>query len=189
MKTIVVAAGLSLAALSSPATAQGAPAAPGQGRCFIEVPKLLAEPPTGIADLGAAIRALDEKLRPQVEEINRLKTALDKLQTQSQSTTGYDENGEAITAAGASDEAEQQQRLSAELTAKQDQLKLDYDAQRQALVGPVQAKVSQRAQAFAAERGCADLKMARAPDLAALREAAARDVTGEFVAWYGEGAT
>jgi len=186
MKTIVVAAGLALAAISATANAQEDPA---PGRCFIEVPKLLAAPPTGIADLGAAIRALDEKLRPQVEEINRLKTALEKLQAESQSTTGYDENGEAVTASGASDEAEQQQRLSAELTAKQDQLKLDYDAQRQALVGPVQARVSQRAQVFATERGCTELKMARPPDLAALREAAARDVTGEFVAWYDGGST
>ena len=71
-----------------------------------------------------------------------------------------------------------------QLGEKQAQLKLDYAAQQQALLGPVQARISRGAQAFQATSGCAEVKMARAPDLAALTAAGARDVTGDFVAWY-----
>ena len=71
-----------------------------------------------------------------------------------------------------------------EVEAKQNKLKLDYAEQQRALVGPVQTRVSQRAQAFAVAQGCGELKMARAPDLATLTSAGSRNVTGEFVIWY-----
>ena len=80
--------------------------------------------------------------------------------------------------------AERLREAQAELETKQNQLKLDYAEQQRALVGPVQARVSERAQAFATVQGCGQLKMARAPDLAALTTAGSRNVTGEFVTWY-----
>ena len=64
------------------------------------------------------------------------------------------------------------------------QLKEEMSAQQQALVGPVQARVAERAQTFGTEHGCSKIDMAREPDLDALQSAGARDVTGEFVAWY-----
>ena len=185
MRTILLAA--ALAAQSATAAAQDAPAAP---PCYIEVRQLLAEPPAGIGDLGAAIRALDAALRPQVVEINALKAQVARLEqreaaaapsTSLESAFTQDE-----TAAPPADErtASEIRRVHGEIEAKQAQLKLDYAAQQRALVGPVQARVSERAQAFAATTGCAELKMARANDLAALTAAGARNLTGEFVAWF-----
>ena len=189
MDKTFLAAGLALAALPSSATAQGAPAA---ATCYVEVAKLMADPPTGIGDLGVAIRELDVKLRPQVEEVNALKAQIARI-----------EQRQAAPAAGGADDAsfegesraqvpvvtpdrdaEELQQLQTELQAKQDQLKLDYAEQQRALVGPVQTRVSERAQAFATQHGCAELKMARAPDLAALTTAGSQNVTGEFVTWY-----
>ena len=195
MRTILLAAGAALAALSATAAAQGdAPAAAPGASCYIELHKLMAEPPTGIGDLGAAIRALDVKLRPQVEEINALKARIARLEQRevapAQSTSVEaafeDEPSTAAQALPAQDDrtAEEIRTVRTELDAKQAQLKLDYDAQRVAIIGPVQARVGQRVQAFATERGCGQVKMARAPDLEALRTAAALDVTGEFVTWY-----
>src|SRR5688500_20350111 len=77
MRTILLAAGCALAALSATASAHGdAPAA----ACYIEIQKLMAEPPAGIGELGAAIRELDAKLRPQVEVINALKAQIARLE-------------------------------------------------------------------------------------------------------------
>ena len=60
-------------AIPAAALAQGEPPpAPASTSCYVEVAKLIADPPTGIADFGAAIRELDAKLRPQAEEINAL---------------------------------------------------------------------------------------------------------------------
>lgn len=197
MRTILLAAaGSALAALSATASAQGdASAAEASGtECYIELQRLMAEPPAGIGDLGAAIRALDVKLRPQVEEINALKAQIARLEQRevapAQSTSieaaFEDEASAPAQALPAQDDrtAEEIRRVRAQLEARQAQLKLDYDAQRVAIIGPVQAKVGQRVQAFATERGCAQVKMARAPDLEALRTASAQDVTGEFVTWY-----
>jgi hypothetical protein len=194
MDKTLPAAGLVLAAISSSATAQPAPAA---ASCYVEVAKLMADPPTGIGDLGAAIRELDVRLRPQVEAVNALKAQIARIE-QRQAEAAGSGGGDDGDAAGFGDEggaalpppvredpdAEELQRLQAELQARQDQLKADYAAQQQALVGPVQTRVSARAQAFAAQRGCAELKMARAPDLASLATAGSQDVTGEFVTWY-----
>src|SRR5687767_6081203 len=81
MRTILLAAGTALAALSATVAAQGdAPAQAPGASCYIELQKLMAEPPAGIGDLGAAIRALDVKLRPQVEEINALKAQIARLE-------------------------------------------------------------------------------------------------------------
>jgi hypothetical protein len=199
MRTILLAAAGMLAALSASASAQGdAPAAaasPG-ANCYIELQRLMADAPAGIGDLGAAIRALDLKLRPQVEEINALKTQIARLEQRDVSAAPAQPSS--IEAAFEDDAATPAQPLPApddrtateirdartQLDAKRAQLKLDYDAQRVAIIGPVQAKVGQRVQAFATERGCAQVKMARAPDLEGLRTAAAQDITGEFVAWY-----
>jgi Skp family chaperone for outer membrane proteins len=196
MKTFLAAGPVALWALTpAAASAQGAtPAA--SSACYVEVATLLGEPPAGIGELGAAIRALDTKLRPQAEEINALKAEIARLearQSESQSTPvagqgppdGFgDESPQTTPASGPDPTAEQIERAQAELEAKQNQLKLDYAEQQRVLVGPVQARVSERAQAFAAAQGCGELKMARAPDLAALATAGSRNVTGEFVTWY-----
>jgi Skp family chaperone for outer membrane proteins len=192
MRTILLAAGATLAVFAATASAQGdAPAAPGAA-CYIEVRQLMAEPPAGIGDLGAAIRALDTALRPQVVEINELKARIARLEQREVAAPAT-----SIEAAFADDDAPQQaapapsdrtaeeiRGIRAELEAKQAKLKADYGAQQRALIGPVQARISRGAQAFAATSDCAEVKMARAPDLAALTAAGARNVTGEFVAWY-----
>jgi len=188
MDKTLLAAGLALAVLPCSAMAQGAPA---PASCYVEVAKLMAEPPTGIGDLGAAIRELDVKLRPQVEEVNALKAQIARIeQRQAEATTRTEDasfEGDArpqLPVVTQDPDAEELQRLQTELQTKQDKLKLDYAEQQRALVGPVQARVSERAQVFATQRGCAELKMARAPDLAALTSAGAQNVTGEFVTWY-----
>lgn len=191
MRTILLAAGACLAALSVTAAAQGdAPAA----TCYIEIQKLFGDPPAGIGELGAAIRTLDTNLRPQVEEINGIRADIARLEQRSaqpaattvqEAVFAEEDDSSAPAAAPANDRtAEELTRLETQLKAKQDQLKIDYAAQQQALLGPVQARVSRGAQFFANTNGCAEMKMARAPDLAALTAAGARDVTGEFVAWY-----
>ena len=200
MKTTLVAT-LALATLPACALAQGEPAAapaPAGTGCYVEVAKLMADPPAGLGDLGAAIRELDVKLRPQVEEVNALKAEIARLEGRQSEAQGGQAGGEgapeefgddsprpAAAALPASDAtAERLRQAQAELATKQNQLKLDYAEQHRALVGPVQARVSERAQAFAAAHGCGELKMARAPDLAGLTTAGSRNVTGEFVAWY-----
>jgi Skp family chaperone for outer membrane proteins len=194
MRTILLAAGAALAALPATASAEGdAPAAAGPA-CYIEVRQLMAEPPTGTGDLAAAIRALETALRPQALEINGLKAQLARLeqrQVAGAPSTSIEaafeaEDSPPRSAEPAADDrtAEEIRRVRAEVEVKQAKLKLDYAAQQAALIGPVQARISRGAQAFAASSGCAELKMARAPDLAALTAAGARNVTGEFVAWY-----
>jgi len=188
MDKTLLAACLALAALPSSAAAQGAPAT---ASCYVEVAKLMDDPPTGIGDLGVAIRELDVKLRPQVEEVNGLKAQIARIeQRQAEATTRAEDpsfEGEAraqLPVVTHDPDAEELQRLQAELQTKQDKLKLDYAEQQRALVGPVQTRVSERAQVFATQRGCAELKMARAPDLAGLTSEGSQNVTGEFVTWY-----
>lgn len=188
MDKTFLAAGLVLAALPSFAAAQGAPAA---ASCYVEVAKLMDDPPAGIGELGIAIRELEVKLRPQVEEVNGLKAQIARIeQRQAAPASGAEEasaesdGGARLPVVTANPDAEELQRLQTELQTKQDKLKLDYAEQQRALVGPVQSRVSERAQAFASQRGCAELKMARAPDLAALTSAGSQNVTGEFVTWY-----
>ena len=202
MKTFL-AAGLTLAALPISAFAQGEPAAapaPATNACYVEVAKLMADPPSGIGDLGAAIRELDAKLRPQGEEVNALKAEIARLEArQNEAQGGQGGGGGEGGGEGFGDEAprasvptlpasdptaERLAQAQTELETKQNQLKLDNAEQQRALVGPVQARVSERAQAFATTQGCGELKMARAPDLAALTTAGSRNVTGEFVTWY-----
>ena len=197
MKPIVIAAGIVLTAAAAPGFAQdaGAAPAPGPPACYIEVPKLMAEPPTGIGDLGAALRELDTRLRPQVEEILQLKAQIARLEQRpteagaGANDAGFEGEGEggdpprALPIANDAT-AEELQRVQAELEAKQAQLKLDYAAQQTAIVGPVQARLSQGAQTYGSEQGCREIRMARTPDLAALTAAGARDLTGGFVAWY-----
>ena len=200
MKTYL-APSLMLAALPASALAQGeqaaAPVSAAAG-CYVEVAKLMADPPAGIGELGAAIRELDTRLRPQVEQVNVLKAEIARLEArqaegQGAQLGGGEEGGEAFgedprsaaaAPAGPDPTAERLEQAQTELAAKQNQLKLDYAEQQRALVGPVQARVSERAQAFAAAQGCGELKMARAPDLVALTAAGSRNVTGEFVTWY-----
>jgi Skp family chaperone for outer membrane proteins len=195
MKPIVIAAGVVLTAAAAPGFAQSAGAAPASAplTCFIEVSKLMAEPPAGVADLGAALRELDTRLRPQVEEIHELKAQIARLeQRQTEAGTGteavgFEGEGEGSPVAlpiTSDPTAEEIQRVQAELDAKQAQLKLDYVAQQTAIVGPVQARLSQGAQTYGTEQGCSEIRMARAPDLAALTAGGARDLTGGFVAWY-----
>ena len=194
MRTILLAAGSLLAALSTTGLAQETAPAPSAPGCYIELQRLMADPPSGIGDLGAAIRQLDVQLRPQVEEINQLRAQIARLEQRSAEPAAEnvnealfeDETPAAQPAAPVADDrtAQQISEAQAQLDAKKAQLKLDYDAQRVAIVGPVQARVGQRVQAFATEHGCPQVKMARPPDLAGLTSAGARDVTGDFVTWY-----
>ena len=162
MRTILLAAGAALAAISTTASAQGeAPAS----ACYVEIGKLMAEPPAGIGELGAAIRALDTALRPQVVEINALKAELARLEQRqvepAPSTSveaAFEQEDRAppqAPPAPGDPAAEEIRRVRADLEAKQATLKLDYAAQRAALLGPVQARVNRGAQTFAASSGCA----------------------------------
>lgn len=188
MRWILIGAG----ALALPAAGAAVGAEPGSAACYIEVARLMADPPRGIGDLGAAIRRLDETLRPQVEEIKRLKEEIARLeQRQAGGVRLLNAPAEAFgEPPREADEPnldrvrERMAETTAELDAKQAQLKRDFAVQHAALVGPVQTRVAERAQAFGAERGCGELKMARKADLDALRTAAAQDVSAEFIAWY-----
>lgn len=190
MRKSMIAAGCLVAATSTAATwAQAAPAA--GGSCYIEVQKLMA--PQGIEELGAAVRQLDETLRPQVEEINFLRREIARLEApgapgvQLASDTVTDDFVEPRTLLSANTNdplAGRLQRMMAELDARQAQLKLAYGEQMRAIMGPVQAKVGARANAFGAQRGCAAMKMARSADLGSLRTQGAHDLTSEFVSWY-----
>jgi len=190
--------------MASPALGQST-AAPSQSACFIELQKLMADT-SGIADLRTAMRDLDAKLRPQVEEVRRLKHLVEALER---------EQEQAVVAAAAVNEAEGAVSLrpvalpvavvassadagelgratldlrhaNEELEARRAQLKADYAAQMQAIVGPVQERVGQQAQAFGTQRGCTNVKVARNNDLGPLRSAGAQDVTRAFVSWYGQ---
>lgn len=194
MRTILLAAGAALAALAATASAQGDTPAATASTCYIELRQLMAEPPAGTGDLAAALRALDTALRPQAVEINALKAQLARLEQREVAATPAnsleaafaeeDDAPQATPPAPNDRTAEDIRRVQAEIETKQAKLKLDYAAQQAALIGPVQARINRGAQAFAASSGCAELKMARAPDLAALTAAGARNVTSEFVAWY-----
>lgn len=190
MRTILL-AGASLV-LSAPAIAQGGTPATPATTCYIEVHRLMAEPPAGIGELGAAIRQLDAALRPQVEAIKVLKAQIARLQRQAETSAepaiepvSLDDDDTALARPVAEDPAADEiMRLEAELGEKQHQLKRDYADRQGALVGPVQTRISHGAQAFAAGNCCAEVKMARQPDVAALTAAGARDVTTAFVTWY-----
>lgn len=176
--TIGSVCGAALALASPAALAQGAPSA-----CYLQVGTLVSGSPDGVSELGEALRRLDMALRPQVEEIKVLEQQLLRIEErQREALNGAGQGEEEIDLAALQADA---QRLTDELQDKRDQLKLDYATQRAVLVEPVQVRVSERARAFAAENGCAELKMARAGDLASLRAASARDMTPQFVAWYG----
>lgn len=187
MKTVLVASGIA-AILSAPALAQGAPVA-APSTCYIEVPRLMASP-GGIGELGAAVRLLNERLRPEAEEVNRLKRMVDTLDQQQQqamqnaSSTSEDSSPPGTAPGDISKVNSDLTRASTELAAKQAQLQADYDAQMHALVGPIQERVGQRALAFGSQHGCAQMKMARGADLAALRSSGAHDMTLDFVSWY-----
>lgn len=190
MKPVLVAAALT-AIVSSPSLAQSA--AP-PARCFIELHQLVAEGPAGIGELRSAIAKLDEQLRPEVAEVTRLRNLADTLETQQQQAMQAVGRGDGefvpVSATQTNDVARVSQdlrRANDELAGKQARLKSDYEAQLRVLVGPVQQRISQRAIAFGTQRGCTELKMARTPDLAALRSSGARDLTGEFVTWYATG--
>jgi Skp family chaperone for outer membrane proteins len=193
MRTILLAAGAALAAYSATAAAQDdAPAVPAAA-CYVEVSKLMAEPPAGIGEIAAAIRALETALRPQAAEINTLKAQLARLEQREvapapsdslEAAFAEEDAPQAAAPAPGDRNAEEVTRVQTEIAAKQAKLRTDYAAQQAALLGPVQARISRGAQAFAASSGCPELKMARAPDLAGLTAAGARNVTGEFVAWY-----
>ena len=193
MKKMLIICGAAVAFASPAALAQGAPAT-----CYVHLGKLMADPPEGVGELGAAIRQLDTALRPQVEQIKLLESELARLQQRQREVMQADASqGEApmqnvalqTEGGSGSDLAELQdetQRVREQLVARRQQLHLDYAARRSELLAPVQARVNERAQVFASRHGCGQMKMARSTDLAALQAAAARDVTGEFVTWYAQ---
>lgn len=186
MKTIL--AGVALLATPIAAMGQAAPAAPPAppaqpamtaGGCYIQIPKLAAPPPGGIAELGAAIRALDTALKPQVDEVNRLRSEVMQLQ-QRQRTAMQDENS-TVDLAKLDEEL---RARTAELEPRQAALRADYTTRQKELVGPVQDKIGRVAVAYGKQHGCTALKMARASDLAGLAAANARDITDGFLAFY-----
>jgi Skp family chaperone for outer membrane proteins len=174
MKGMLITCGAGLLAFASPAALAQSASSP----CYLEISKLVADPPQGVEELGTALHRLDEALRPQVEEIKVLQEQLDRIQQRQREALQSEEEIDLVALQA------DEQRIAADLEAKRSQLKLDYAEQRRALVAPVQTRVSQRAQAFASEHGCKGLKMARAGDLANLRAASARNMTATFVAWY-----
>lgn len=175
MERIVIGCGVALALVSPTAMAQDAPQA-----CYLQLSKLMADEPDGVGELGEALRRLDGALRPQVEEIKVLKAQLERIEERQREALESDEaETELVTLQSDA------QRIREELEEKRNQLKLDYAAQREALVAPVQVRVSERARAFASENGCNELKMARSGDLAGLQATSARDMTPQFIAWYG----
>lgn len=175
MKKMLITCGAGLVAFAS----SGALAQSASSPCYLEVSKLVSEPPEGVEELGVALHRLDEALRPQVEEIKVLQEQLDRIEQRQREALQSEEEVDLVSL------QTDEQRIAADLAAKRSQLKLDYIAQREALVAPVQTRVSRRAQAFAAQHGCRNLKMARAADLAGLQAASARNMTATFVAWYG----
>jgi len=184
MKTVLT--GFAVLALASPVAMVQAQSHTGhtgprsaQPACYLQVSKLVADSPDGVEGLSDALRRLDAALRPQVEEIRVLEAQLERIELR-QSEALHNEEADADMVALQADA----QRITVELEEKRTQLKQDYAAQRAVLVGPVQTRVSERARAFAAERGCGELTMARAGDLEDLQAESARDMTMAFVAWY-----
>jgi hypothetical protein len=171
---MLIACGAGLLAFASPAALAQSASSP----CYLEISKLVADPPEGVEELGAALHQLDEALRPQVEEIKVLEEQLDRIRQREREALQSEEEIDLVALQA------DEQRIAADLEAKRGQLKLDYATQRQALVAPVQTRVSRQALAFASEHGCKGLKMARAGDIASLRAASARNMTATFVAWY-----
>jgi hypothetical protein len=190
MRNGMIAVGCLLAAASTvPAWSQSAPAAAG-ANCYIEVGKLVTS--EGIEELNAAVRQIDERLRPQVEQINFLRQEIARVEApavpgvQLASDSATDEFGRPrarLSAEGADPLAERLQRRM-DLDAMQAQLRLAYAEQMRAVMGPIQQQVGARATAFGTQRGCSALKMARSVDMAGLRNDGARDLTSEFVTWY-----
>lgn len=192
MKRMLIACGAALALMAPPALAQDASAT-----CYVRLGQLMADPPEGVGEVGAAIRQLDTALRPQVEQIKLLETELDRLQhrqrealqTATPQGAATLQNVALTERPAGSDLAELQEdtlRVREQLVARRQQLQTDYAAQRQALLAPVQTRVNQKAQVFAGQHGCGQIKMARSSDLAGLQAATARDVTGQFVTWYAQ---
>lgn len=176
MKPRLAFAGSALMVLAASAAAQGS------GSCFIEVRQLVAPPPGGLAELHGAIGQLDASLRPQVDELKRLNEEVEGIDQRHQRAMSGDDDDADLAALDA-----RRQELGAEIETKHARLREDYASQQAALVGPVQERVARAAQAFGKERGCSELKMARGPDMDALQSGGARNLTGEFVTWYGEG--
>lgn len=192
MKRMLIACGAAVALMTPPALAQNAPAT-----CYVRLGKLMAEPPEGVGELGTALRQLDMTLRPQVEQIKLLETELDRLQLRQREAlqTTTPQGAATLQTVALTDRSadsdlgelqEETQRVREQLLTKRQQLQADYTTQRQALLVPVQRRVNQRAQVFAAQHGCGQIKMARSSDLSALQAGAARDVTGDFVSWYAQ---
>lgn len=149
------------------------------GACYIQIPKLAAPPPAGIAELGAAIRALDAALKPQVDEVNRLRGEVMQL-LQRQRTAMQDENSTVDLAKLDEDVRARTAELESRLAA----LRADYATRQTELFGPVQDKIGRVAVAYGKQHGCTALKMARTSDLDALTAAQARDITDGFLAFY-----
>lgn len=174
MKRVLITCGAGLVAFASPAALAQSASSP----CYLEIGKLVSDPPEGVGELGVALQRLDNALRPQVEEIKVLEEQLNRIQEREREALQSEEEIDLV--ALQTDE----QRIATDLETKRSQLKRDYATQRQALVAPVQRRVSQQAQAFAAQHGCKDMKMVRAGDLAGLQATSARNMTATFVSWY-----
>jgi Skp family chaperone for outer membrane proteins len=180
MKAILIGMA-ALAASPQPAAAQAASPANGAAAdCFIQVPRLVAAPPGGIAELGTAIRALDTALAPQVEEVNRLRSQVSQIQQRQQAAMQDEQSTTNLVAL-----EDELRSLTTTLEGKQTALRAAYAEQQRAIVGPVQAKIGKVAQAYAAEQGCTVVKMARPADMTGLTAASARDLTDGFIVWYG----
>lgn len=198
----VLAAGIA-AVVSVPLAAQSQAPAPNQGgTCYIELQKLMSDT-NGVGELSAAVRDLNTRLRPQVEEVGRLKRLVETLQeeqevaTRNAPVTDGDIARSVRTVASPvalSEPAREPRELAhltmdlrranAELQSKQMELRAAYGEQMRTIVGPVQTRISERAQTFSGQRGCRGLKMARLPEVAGLQSSGARNITGDFISWY-----
>jgi hypothetical protein len=199
---IVFTAGIA-AMVSVPLSAQNrAPAQSQGGTCYIELQKLMSDT-NGVGELSAAVRDLNTRLRPQIEEVGRLKRLVETLQEQQEvamrdaPVTDGDISRSVRTVATPVALAEQAReprelahltmdlrRTNAELQSKQMELRAAYSEQMRAIVGPVQTRIGERAQTFGSQRGCSGLKMARMPEVAGLQSSGARNITGDFISWY-----
>jgi hypothetical protein len=108
--------------------------------------------------LRTAVAELDTRLRPQVEEVNRLKRlseTLSQQQQQAMQAGAATEDGTPVTESPDVARITQDlRRTNTELATKQAQLQSDYQTQMAALVGPVQQRVGQRALVFGSQHGC-----------------------------------
>jgi Skp family chaperone for outer membrane proteins len=148
---------LSLAA-ASPAAAQTARVT-AQTR-FIDADRLAADPPRGLAEYAAAMKQLADEFAPAEADLKARAERLAAL-------TGGDAE------AARQDFARRREEAGAR-----------YEQRSKALLQPLFARIRQAADRFGRIRMIGDLQFAYPQDIDRFRQAGAREVTADFVAWY-----